>query len=285
MCWPTRTLSWTSASTDQKSITARVRRATSARVFDSSAICGCNFSRKSVYSLMAPGRDPGVILRCIRMKAERQQEEFHMKKKTNVRRMTELALLTAIVLIMAFTPLGYLKTPWGVEITFIVIPVAVGAVILGPWAGAFLGLVFGLTSFAQCFSSAMGMIFLEESPLGTVFVCVVNRVLVGLIPGLLYQVLKKFDKTKVVGIAVCCLVTPVLNTVLYIVGNWLIFSDTWMGMDLGYSGNGGFSLLLFMLGMVAVNGIAEALSTTLIGTAVCKALQKTVNKQEVRVAG
>ena len=218
-------------------------------------------------------------------KVERQQEELNMKKKTNVRLMTELALLTAIVLVMAFTPLGYLKTPWGVEITFIVIPVAVGSVILGPLAGAFLGLVFGLTSFAQCFTGAMGMIFLQQNPIGTFFVCVINRVIVGLLPGLLYRLLGKFDKTRVAGIAVCCFLTPAVNTVLYIVGNWLIFSDTWMSMGLGYEGNGGLSLLAFMLGMVAVNGVAEALSSTVIGTAVCKALQKTVNKHEVRVAG
>ena len=80
-----------------------------------------------------------------------------MKKNVNVQRMAEIALLTAIVLILAFTPLGYLKTPWGVEITFIVVPVAVGSVILGPTAGAFLGLVFGMTSFVQCFgASPMG---------------------------------------------------------------------------------------------------------------------------------
>ena len=37
-----------------------------------------------------------------------------MKRRTNVRYLSELALLTALVLIMAYTPLGYLKTPWGV---------------------------------------------------------------------------------------------------------------------------------------------------------------------------
>lgn len=123
-----------------------------------------------------------------------------MKRNSNVRYLAELALLTAIVLIMAYTPLGYLKTPWGVEITFIVIPVAVGAVILGPAAGTFLGLVFGLTSFGQCFgASPLGVIFLQENPLGTFFCCVINRVLVGLIPGLLYLALKRFDKTRIAG--------------------------------------------------------------------------------------
>lgn len=198
--------------------------------------------------------------------------------------MSELAILVAIVLIMAYTPLGYLKTPWGVEITFIVVPIAVGAVILGPAAGAFLGLVFGLTSFAQCFGgSPMGAMFLQESPVGTFFCCVVNRVLVGWVSGILYQTLKRFEKTRRVRIGVCCILTPLLNTLLYIVSNWLIFSDTWLSISVssGFTGSKGFSLLTFMLSLVAVNGIAEAVTCLILATAVCKALQKTVHRNEV----
>lgn len=211
-----------------------------------------------------------------------------MKKRTNVRDLTQLALLMAIVLIMAYTPLGYLRTPWGVEITFIVIPVAVGSLILGPGAGAFLGLVFGLTSFAQCFGgSALGAVFLAENPVGTFFCCVVNRVAVGAVPGLLYLGLKRTPRLRTAGIAVCCFLTPVLNTVLYVVGNWLIFHDTWLGVSVsayGYAGAGGASLLLFMLSLVAVNGLAEAASCLVLGSAVCKALEKTVNREKAGAA-
>ena len=58
--------------------------------------------------------------------------------KLNTTYMVEMALLIAIILIMAFTPIGYIKT-FGLEITLIVVPVAVGAVVLGPTAGAILG--------------------------------------------------------------------------------------------------------------------------------------------------
>lgn len=208
-----------------------------------------------------------------------------MKSKTNVRTLTQLALLTAIVLIMAYTPLGYLKTPWGVEVTFIVIPVAVGSILLGPAAGGILGLVFGLTSFFQCFgASPLGAMLLQENAAGTFFCCVVNRVLVGVLPGLLYKLLSRYDRTKVAGIAVCCFLTPVLNTALYIVGNWVIFSGTWLNISVstyGYSGEGGLSLLGFMMGLVAVNGLAEAAACLLLGTAVCKAMQKIVKRAEV----
>lgn len=209
-----------------------------------------------------------------------------MKRKTDVRYLTELALLTALVLIMAYTPLGYLKTPWGVEITFIVIPVAIGSILLGPAAGGFLGLVFGLTSFFQCFgTSPLGAMLLGLNPFGTFFCCVVNRVLVGILPGLLYRLLRRYDRTKIAGIAVCCFLTPVLNTLLYIVGNWLIFSQAWLDIaanSYGYTGAGGLGLLGFMLSLVAVNGLAEAAACLVLGTSVCKALQKTIYREGVR---
>lgn len=75
------------------------------------------------------------------------------------RKLVQMAILIAVMLILAFTPLGYLKVG-AIEITFMTIPVVVGAIILGPTAGAVLGGVFGLTSFIQCFGmSAFGAAF------------------------------------------------------------------------------------------------------------------------------
>lgn len=205
------------------------------------------------------------------------------KSKFHVQTMAELALLVSVILIMAYTPLGYLKTPWGVEITFIVIPIAVGAVMMGPKAGAFLGLVFGLTSFAQSFTGPMGAMFLQAKPVGTFLCCVVPRILIGFLPGVLYAVLVKVDKLRRLRIPLCCFLTPALNTLLYIVFNWLVFQDTWLNLTLGagYTGNGGISLLGFMFGMVAVNGIVEAIACLTISTAVCRALQRTLHRTGV----
>ena len=72
------------------------------------------------------------------------------KKIFSTKQFVELALLVAVILLMAFTPVGYIRT-LGLEITLIVVPVTVGAVTLGPFAGAILGAAFGLTSFIQCF--------------------------------------------------------------------------------------------------------------------------------------
>ena len=86
---------------------------------------------------------------CIRM-AERQQEEVNMNKKLfGTREMVASAMLMAILLIMSFTPLGYLNVG-PLAISFNMIPVAIGAITLGPLGGLILGAVFGLTSFLQC---------------------------------------------------------------------------------------------------------------------------------------
>ena len=67
----------------------------------------------------------------------------------------------------------------------------------------------------------------------------------------------------------------------------MIFSATWLSLSVssyGYAGEGGISLLGFMLSLVAVNGLAEAITCTVLGTAVCKALQKTLHRNEVSTA-
>ena len=93
--------------------------------------------------------------------------------------LVEMALLTAIILIMAFTPVGYIRT-LGLEITLIVVPVAIGAVTLGPAAGAVLGGIFGVTSFVQCFGmSHFGAMLLSINPVLTFLVCVPTRILTG----------------------------------------------------------------------------------------------------------
>ena len=83
-------------------------------------------------------------------KENSRKEEETMNRSSRTVKLVEMALLVAIILILAFTPLGYIKT-LGLEITLIVVPVTIGAIILGPLGGAVLGAVFGITSFIQCF--------------------------------------------------------------------------------------------------------------------------------------
>ena len=80
-----------------------------------------------------------------------------MKQTSGTRRLTQLALLAALLLVMNFTPLGYLQVG-PLSMSLMSIPVAIGAMLMGPVDGAILGGVFGATSFLQAVqgTSAMG---------------------------------------------------------------------------------------------------------------------------------
>ena len=137
------------------------------------------------------------------------------KSKFSTKYLVEMALLVAIILLMAFTPIGYKKTA-GLEITLIVIPVAVGAVTLGPAAGAILGGVFGITSFIQCFGmSAFGTLLLGVNPVFTFLVCVPTRILDGWLTGLIYAGLKKTKIPSAGSVTLASLCCPLLNTTFF----------------------------------------------------------------------
>ncbi len=115
------------------------------------------------------------------------------------------ALFTAIIVIMAFTPLGYIPLVV-INATVIHIPVILGALFLGPKKGAFLGFVFGLTSFINnTFKAATASAFVFSPVLAAIvvgvsgifkstYICFVPRILVGIIPYFVYVLIHKLLK-------------------------------------------------------------------------------------------
>lgn len=197
-------------------------------------------------------------------------------KRMDSKRLTQMALLIAIIVLMAFTPLGYLKTA-GVEITFIMIPVVIGAIVLGPGAGALLGAVFGATSFIQCFGmSAFGTMLLQTNWFYTFVACMVPRVLMGWLSGLIFRLLYRRDKTKLASFAVASLSGALLNTLFFVASIGLLFYNTMLGM----ATQSGVSVLSFMLTFITFNTLLESVVCLVIGTAVSKAVYKIVNRNQ-----
>lgn len=135
--------------------------------------------------------------------------------KFNTKYMVELALMVAVILVMSLTPLGYIRTP-GLSITLLTVPVAVGAIILGPVGGLICGLAFGLTSFYQCFvGGAMGTVLLGINPFGTFVTTVVTRILEGFLTGLIFKGLHNIRSVQKVSYYIASLACPLLNTLLF----------------------------------------------------------------------
>ncbi len=182
--------------------------------------------------------------------------------------LVELALLVAVILLLAFTPIGYIRTA-GLEITLIVVPVAVGAVTLGPAAGAILGGVFGVTSFIQCFGmSALGTVLLGVNPFFTFLVCVPTRILEGLLTGYIYRGLRKAKLSSGVSVTVANLCCPILNTVFFMGAMVTLFAETMRGQY------GMTKVIPFIVASVGLNGAVEAAACFVVGAGVTLALKK-----------
>lgn len=200
-----------------------------------------------------------------------------MKTKASLktRQMVQLAILTAIMLIFAFTPIGYLKIGF-VEITFMIIPVAIGAIVLGPSGGAILGAVFGITSLVQCFGmSAFGTFLFSVNPAATVFTCIVPRILCGYLSGLLFRVLSRVDRTKILGYFTASFSTAVLNTVFFMLSIILFFwkREAFLDQMSGW-GITTASVWKFLVAFVGLNGVVEAVVGFILGGAISKALSR-----------
>ncbi len=200
-----------------------------------------------------------------------------MKKKINTRTLTQLGILIAIIVLMAFTPLGYFRTG-GLSITFIMVPVVIGAILLGPTSGAILGGVFGLTSFIQCFGlEPFGATLLNVNPFLCFVVCLVPRILTGLLCGLVFKALSKTDKTKFVSFGVASLAGPLLNTVLFMSALVACFYNTEFIQGIA-NGMGATNVFNFVVLFVGINGVIEAVVCFILGTAISKPLDSITKK-------
>ena len=195
-------------------------------------------------------------------------------------RLVFTALLTALIIVMTFTPLGYLKFG-AIEITFISIPVVIGAVLLGQAGCLFLGAVFGITSFIQCFGmSAFGTALLAVSPLRTAIVCIVPRVLMGWLTALIFKAMTAKHSAGFVQYLISSIAGPVLNTVLFTTTLLLLFSDAPIILQLKEQ-FGSANIFAFAVAFVGVNGLIEAGVCAVLGTALCKALSVAMKKMKM----
>lgn len=191
------------------------------------------------------------------------------KKAMNIAsilKLTLTAVFIAIIVVMSFTPLGYLKFGT-IEISLLAIPVAAGAALLGIGGGALLGLVFGVSSLLQCFGmSAFGTALMGINPIFTVILCILPRVLVGVASALAYKVLKGKNVQANIASLASFLTAAVVNTVLF-VGLFIVLfgnTDFYTGLETQFAAT---NVIAFFAAFVGVNGIVEAVASGIVGAA------------------
>lgn len=201
------------------------------------------------------------------------EEAFFMRNtNTKTYKLVVTALLSALVIVMAFTPLGFLKVG-AVEISFLMLPVAIGAVTCGFGPAVFLALLFGVASFIQCFGmSALGVFLMTLNPAFCFITCVVARLIAGVIAGL---VAKATRKIGVAGYILTGLSAACANTIFFVGAIILFFfgNDAFQTQmtEWGISTENAW---LFACAFATTNCLIEAAATAFLTGAVGAALKK-----------
>ncbi len=157
-----------------------------------------------------------------------------------VREISLAALLTAIVVVLQVIA-NFVQPVPGVSITFVLVPVVVGAALLGPWVGAWLGFVFGVVVLVSGGATA----FLGINALGTVLTVLVKGSCAGLCAGLVYKLLEK--KNRYLAVFLAAAVCPMVNTGLFFVGCRLFFWETIQAWGQGAGYENTFAYMVIVL--------------------------------------
>ncbi len=203
-----------------------------------------------------------------------------MNRAVSAKELTAKGLLTGVLLVMSFTPLGYFHT-LGLDISLMMIPVAIGAMIMGPSTGLWLGFVFGATSFQQALmgTSIFSTTLLNINPVGTFILCIPTRMLMGYLTGFCFRLLYKIDKSKTVCYFAGGFLAAFWNTVLFMSVLLLFFWNTPLIQDINAT-FGNLNPFLFVFAFVGINGLLEMSASCVVGGMVGKVLAKTVCRRQ-----
>ena len=190
----------------------------------------------------------------------------------DARTIAQYAIFIAIILVMRITHLT--SIPVGpLVMTLAMIPIAIGAMLLGPLGGAILGTVYGFTSLydAMTGASLMTGVFFQLSPILTIILCVVIRGFVGAATGWLFLLFKKLDPHRIWCYFAGGLAAPMLNTILFMGYIVLVFYQTEYIQGKVVE-KGAANPLMFIILMVGVQGLVEWISGCIVAGGVTKAV-------------
>ena len=190
-----------------------------------------------------------------------------------------LAVLVALVVVLQIWG-GYIRIG-ATSLSFVLVPIVLGAVLLGPLAGAFLGFVFGLIVLIYGITGVDGFTYIlfADHPVLTSALCLVKGIAAGLVAGLLFKPVSK--KNPYAGVFVASVSAPIVNTGLFILGGPLM-SGT---LEANFVADGSTVIYFLIIGCAGVNFLVEfainAVASPAIYT-VMRVVGKTMKKKAAK---
>jgi len=197
-------------------------------------------------------------------------------QKHDTRWMVSVALMAAIVIVLANTPLGMIQLPI-IKATTVHIPVIIGAILLGPSAGAILGGVFGICSLISntmaptllsfAFSPFMSTTGIPGA-LKAIWISVGCRILIGVAAGWLWIALEKLKVNQFIALPVVGFVGSMVNTVTVMGSIYILFASQYAeAREVAITAVWGL-----IMGTVTASGIPEAIAAAILVLALGKVL-------------
>lgn len=198
------------------------------------------------------------------------------KKNVDVRYLVSLAMMCAVLLVLGMTGIGFIQLPV-IKATTMHIPVILGAILLGPGAGAVLGGVFGLCSI-WANTTAPGLLSFAFSPfmtteglpgvLKSLWIALGCRILLGLLAGWFWKLFKKLLKKDYVALPVTAALASVCHTILVMGSIYILLAQQYADAK-NVAASAVFNLVL---GTIVASGIPEAIAAAILVTGIGKAL-------------
>lgn len=195
--------------------------------------------------------------------------------------LTELSLLLALVIVLQW--LGSFIKIGPLPMSFVLVPIVVGACLLGVKAGAFLGFSFGLVTMI------MGIVGLDEfshmlwevNPFWFIVVCLLKATLAGFGSGLIYKALDKLfkGKNKTLTTVIASVSAPIINTGVFCLGMLLFFFDT-AGSLTGALGQPTAIKVIF-LGLAGFNFLGEFTVNLILSPAIVRIIEVVGKKMKL----
>ena len=183
-------------------------------------------------------------------------------KRLQTEKLVLMALFTALVAVLSYFG-GFIKIGGLASVSLTLIPVVLGAAILGPLAGAWLGGVAGAIFFA----TADAVFWFGLSIPGTIITVMLKGVLSGYLAGLSYRLLEKVN--RYLAVIVSAVVCPVVNTGVFLLGCLVFFMDTVSGGAMAEGMSVGAYLIIAFVGL---NFVFELLLNIIVSPAILRLL-------------
>lgn len=200
-------------------------------------------------------RRPGWPLR------KQQQEDKMNNSFTKTQKMVGTGVLAAVVIVLQLiSTFGLHIGP--VPISLVLIPIAIGAIIYGPSAGAFLGAVFGVVVIGMILGGLdpASMLMLQYNAPATIITCLGKGILAGFVCGIVYKAfvgMKKGTLGAIIGTVLC----PIVNTGIYVLMVCFVFTGL---MEDAYKISGVKAVFVTLVSMITVNFVSELVITVVL---------------------